>query len=159
MEQFPSFSILENILQNILSFHVWCHRNLSQFPVTPVTVWAERSFWPRTRDWCLIEMFTPAQAQWSFLEITSRDTGYTIPVAGAGYRGYHDIIEAPWISVTMTTLTRLSSERSTCVMEVFILGMVEKTRLLLGMRLGWPCWDGPSIFFCVSRICRSHKLA
>ena len=60
MEQFPSFSILENILQNILSFRVWCHRNLSQFPVTPVTVWAERSFWPRTRDWCLIEMFTPA---------------------------------------------------------------------------------------------------
>ena len=39
MEQFPSFSILENILQNILSFHVWCHRNLSQFPVTPFTVW------------------------------------------------------------------------------------------------------------------------
>ena len=48
MEQFPSFSILENILQNILSFHVWCHRNLSQSPVTPVTVWADRSFWPRT---------------------------------------------------------------------------------------------------------------
>ena len=42
MEQFPSFSILENILQNILSFRVWCHRNLSQSPVTPVTVWAEQ---------------------------------------------------------------------------------------------------------------------
>ena len=144
----------------------WCHTNLSQFPVRlrdtrySLILQAASDPGPGTDVWlkCLPRP-AQAQAQWSFLEITSRDTGYTIPVAGAGYRGYHDIIEAPWISVTMTTLTRLSSERSTCVREVFILEMVDKTRLLLGMRLGWPCWDGPSIFFCVSRICRSHKLA
>ena len=121
------------------------------------------SFWPRTRDWCLIEMFTPACSGSGSVELLGNHKPR---------HGLHNPCGRGWLSRVSwhywgsldirdndNTHATVIWERSTCVREVFILEMVDKTRLLLGMRLGWPCWDGPSIFFCVSRICRSHKLA
>lgn len=144
-----------------------CHTNLSQSPVRLrdtrycLILQAASDPGPGSDVWlkCLPRP-AQAQAQWSFLEITSRDTGYTIPVAGAGYRGYHDIIEAPWISVTMTTLTRLSSERGARVWGKFSYSRWWTKR---GYYWEWDWADlaemGHQYFFCVSRICRSHKLA
>ena len=122
MEQFPSFSILKHILQNILSFHVWCYRNLSHFPHKPRD--SRDSPGPGRApdpgpglmsDWNVYP--GPAQAQWSFLEITSRDTGYTISGLRLVMAGIMTLLRLPGgISVTMTTLTRLCviSVRGTC---------------------------------------------
>ena len=89
------------------SHHVWCHRNLTPLLVSALSSAPDPG--PGSDVWlkCLPR---PTRAQWrSFLEITSRDTARVTQSLRWVIAGIMTLLRlAPvWISVTMTTLTRL----------------------------------------------------
>ena len=173
MEQFPSFSILENILQNLLSFPVWCYKNVSQFlHVRKVVEYA--SSLNLMFNWIVYSQLSQhtrvTGASW---KSQAETRSYSIREASGGsYRG------SAWdIRDTATRATRGGEEAAlhqACQTnrQAALHQPCQTTRQAalhqacqtnLGYYWKWDQVDlvemSHQYFLCVLKICRCHKLA